>query len=285
MYKNCDFIQNINDELWLTEKEGENLTLSYRLKEIIYEENSPIQHILIVDSYDFGRMLVLDGIVQTTEKDGFVYNEMICHIPLSLHPNAKNVLIIGGGDCGVLNELSKYPSLNEIHMVEIDKSVVEASLKYLKGVSGGKIHKKATLFFEDGIKFIQDKKGYYDVIIIDSSDPLGQAEALFEKDFYKSVYEALKPDGIMSCQSESPIYYSDVLKNSYNSIKELFPLVKLYSATIPTYPGSFWTFTIGSKKYNTVARDDFSLDTKYVNKNIINTCFNNAEFIENLINS
>lgn len=244
-----NYLEEINGDLWLIEDEQDNLKVSYRIKEVIYEEQTPFQHLMILNSYDFGRMLVLDGVVQTTSLDGYIYNEMIAHVPLAIHPDPKTVLIIGGGDCGVAKEVCKYENIEKIHMVEIDRQVVTACKQYLPAVSGKLSDPRVEFIFADGVAFAKTKKNEYDVIIVDSSDPVGPAHVLFEKSFYQSLYQALKQDGIMVCQSQSPIFHKKIMNQTYHRIEEFFPHVKRYTAVVPTYPGGLWSFTIGSKQY------------------------------------
>jgi len=275
------YLQKVGDEIWFTETDRNNLKIDYRIKEIVYSETSPFQHIMVLDSYDFGRMLVLDGAIQTTELDGFIYNEMITHIPLNIHPGAKNVLIIGGGDCGAAREVAKYPSIERIDMVEIDEMVVKTCKTYLKEVSGDLSDTRVNFIFEDGTRFVKQKKDYlYDVIIVDSSDPVGPAVKLFELEFYKDLYDNLTDDGLMVCQSESPVFYYEMMLNINRRLKSVFPFVKVYLAIVPTYPGGFWSFTIGSKKYIDPNPEAFDKETKYVNKEIIRSCFALPGFIK-----
>jgi len=269
-----------DQELWLTEEEREDLKISYRIKEILYEAQSEFQHVMVLDSYSFGRMLVLDGIVQTTSIDGYIYNEMISHVPLSIHPDPKQVLIIGGGDCGAAKEICKYRSVERIDMVEIDKLVVEACTKHLPEVSGRLSDPRVQFIFDDGVRFALNKENEYDVVIVDSSDPIGPAKSLFEKSFYESLHKALKKDGLMVCQSQSPIFHSEIMKQTFQRISDLFDEVKLYTAVVPTYPGGLWSFTIGSKRSITPNPEKLSeRDTHYVNKQIIESCFSLPQFV------
>lgn len=268
------WLQKIDDEWWLVEDERGNMKVSYRVKEVLFAGTSPFQHVLVVDTYDFGPTLVLDGAVQTTSKDGHIYNEMITHIPLLTHPNPRKVLIIGGGDCGAAREVCKYDQVEEIHMVEIDELVVKVSKQYLPEVSGNLSDERVQFIFQDGTKFIKAHQKEYDVIIIDSSDPVGPAVELFSHSFYADVARALKEDGLMVCQSQSPIFHQDVLKQTYRHIHQLFPIVRVYQAVVPTYPGGLWSFTLGSKRYkpeNLGAKWD--KEAKYVNKEILEGCF------------
>lgn len=280
MEKVVQYIQKVGNDLWLTEDERQNLKISYRIKDVIYSEQSPFQHVMVLDSYDFGRMLVLDGVVQTTSTDGHIYNEMISHVPLSIHPNPEKVLIIGGGDCGVAREVCKYPNVKEIDMVEIDELVVKACKEHLPEVSGNLNDPRVNFLFIDGVQFAAEKENEYDVIIVDSSDPVGPAEQLFSKEFYTNLHRALKEDGVMVCQSQSPLFHLDVLKQSYSHIDSLFPITKLYTAVVPTYPGGMWSFTIGSKKYENVHVTNFSKETKYVNQEILEGCFKLPAFLK-----
>ncbi|MDK2801628.1 MAG: spermidine synthase [Clostridiales bacterium] len=278
------YIQKVNNELWLTEDERDNLKLSYRIKEIVYAGHSPFQHVMILDSYDFGRMLVLDGVVQTTSLDGFIYNEIISHMPLNFHPNPKQVLIIGGGDCGVAREVAKYPGVEKIDMVEIDELVVKVCKEHLQEVSGNLSDPRVHFIYADGVKFAKEHNNEYDVIIVDSSDPIGPAKQLFELSFYQNLYDSLKEDGVMVCQSQSPIFHFDILKQTYKRINSLFPITKLYTAVVPTYPAGLWSFTLGSKKYQTVNTDNFDKDTRYINKEILEKAFYLPEFVKNQLN-
>lgn len=278
------YLTKDGQDYWLTEDEYDFLKIDYRIKEVIFKEKSPYQEVMILDSYPFGRMLTLDGIVQTTAADGYIYNEMISHVPIAIHQNPKKVLIIGGGDCGVAREVSKYEQIEQIDMVEIDEVVTKACLEHLTEVSGGLSDERVNFIFEDGVKFVKDKKNEYDIIIVDSSDPIGPAKALFEKSFYESLHVALKDDGLMVCQSQSPIFHQDVMKQSYSRIKEIFKEAKMYTAVVPTYPGGLWSFTIGTKK-------DFKIDvskvknkeTRYVNEAIIESSFTLPQFLVELL--
>jgi spermidine synthase len=277
------YTQQINGETWLVEDDRDNLKISYRLKEIVAEEQSEFQHVMIVDSYDFGRALVLDGIVQTTSADGYIYNEMITHVPLSIHPNAKKVLIIGGGDCGAAREAAKYEQLETIDQVEIDESVVKLSLEHLPEVSGRLSDPRVNFLFADGMEYIKQNKDTYDVIIVDSSDPVGFAEALFAKNFYQDIYDSLKTDGLMVCQSMSPFLNKAITSQTYGRIGEIFPYHKLYIATVPTYPGALWSFTIGSKRHQNIYVRSFDKQTKYVNDKILQSCFELPTFLQEFV--
>ena len=279
------YLDNVQGSIWLTEDEKENLKISYRIHQVLFEETSPFQHVMVVDSHTFGRMLVLDGIVQTTTLDGFIYNEMISHMPLSIHPNPRHVLIIGGGDCGAAQEAVKYPSVEQVDLVEIDEAVVRACKAFMPEISGGpdsdpRIH----FHYCDGVEYAKRYRNKYDVVIVDSSDPIGPAVQLFETSFYQSLYDILKDDGLMVCQSQSPILHQDIMVQSYKRISGLFPHVKMYTAVVPTYPGGLWSFTIGSKRE--IPKPEqirFDKQAKYVNEGVLRSAFALPAFVEKLL--
>ena len=272
-------VKKNNGELWLEEFESNGFKASYKINDIIYSEKSKFQEISIVDSEMFGKILVLDGIVQTTALDGHIYNEMISHIPILTHSNPKNILVIGGGDCGVVSELAKYDFVENIDLVEIDELVVSSCKEHLQEISNNISDQRINYLFEDGAKYVKEKQNHYDLVIVDSSDPIGPAEILFRYDFYKDIYNSLKYDGVMVCQSQSPIFHMDVLTQSYNNIKELFNESKLYTAVVPTYPGGLWSFTLGSKQDINIDTSKLSPNTRYINKDILHSCFKLPKFI------
>ncbi len=277
------FLKEINGETWLVEDERDNMKLDYRIKEVISSKESPFQKVNVIDLHDFGRCLVLDGVIQTTELDGYIYNEMISHIPAVTHENPQDVLVIGGGDCGVVKELIKYKDLKSIDMVEIDRVVVEECIEHMPTIAGNSSKdERVNFLFEDGIKFVNEKSKYYDVAIVDSSDPIGPAEVLFSEDFYVSLKNSLKDDGIMVCQSQSPVFHKDVLKKTHSILKKHFPIVRIYKAIVPSYPGGMWSFTLASFKYDPLKAniEKLAKNTKYVNSDIFNSCFGLPTFMK-----
>ena len=222
-----------------------------RVKKKIFEKKTPYQFLEILDTDSFGRMLVLDGIIQTTEKDEFIYHEMISHLPLFYHGNAKKVLIIGGGDGGVLREVLKHP-VREVRLIEIDKEVIEASKKYLPFINQDVFKdERVSIFFGDGQTLIKNYKNFFDVIIIDSSDPIGPAKPLFTYLFYSRIFSALRKDGIMIAQSGNLFEEEElVLRIVKKNIEKIFPFVRIHWAVIPSYQSGAFTFTVGSKTFN-----------------------------------
>jgi len=275
-------------ELWMTEFQTQNLGLTCRIKETLFSGRSDYQEISVVDTVEFGRMLVLDGVFQTSIFDEYIYHEMISHVPLNVHPQPAHVLVIGGGDGGCVREVVKNPAVQQVDMVEIDGIVVEVSKKYLPEISSAMIanHPKLHLRIGDGIHHVKNTEGRYDVVIVDCSDPIGPGEGLFTADFYRDVYKALKPDGLFVQQTESPFYHQELVRKSYQDINDLFPIARLYLANIPLYPGGLHCFTIGSKKYDPLhvdATKTSGLPGRYYNQGIQKSCFVLPEFVRELL--
>lgn len=273
-------------DMWLKEAQIGNAAMTYQVKETLVTKKTDFQDLAIIDTYAFGRMLLLDGIVQTTIKDEFVYHEMISHIPLYTHPNPKKVLVVGGGDGGAIREILKHPSVEKAVLCEIDRSVIEECKKYLPEISCELDNPRCEIFIGDGIKYVHEHKNEFDIIIVDSTDPFGAAEGLFGGSFYKEIYECLTADGIFIAQTETPFYLPHVVKNVFSDAKELFPVTKLFMAAIPTYPSGYWSFTVGSKKYDpekVELQDKYDVTTKYYTKQLHKACFTLPKYVEELI--
>lgn len=274
---------------WFFEDQTKNLKIGVKINNILYSEKTKYQNLAVVDTLEFGRMLVLDDIIQTTVADEFVYHEMITHIPIFTHSSPEKVLVVGGGDGGAIREILKHPSISKAVLVEIDEGVVKASQKYLPEISKGLNDLRAQVVIEDGIRYIKEHKNEFDIIIIDSTDPIGPAVGLFALEFYKNVFNCLKDDGLFVAQTESPFFNKDLIKKVFTDINSLFPITRLYLANVPTYPGGLWTFTMGSKKYDPLNKDIKDIDkvtglnTKYFNADIFKTCFVLPEFVRELI--
>jgi spermidine synthase len=212
--------------------------MSLRVRSILHTEQSKYQDVLVFESTDYGNVLVLDGVIQCSERDEFSYQEMIAHLPLASHPNPERVLVIGGGDGGVLREVVKHESVKEAVLCDIDEAVPRNSRKYLPNMAAGLDHPKSTVIIGDGFAFLQDpkNKASFDVIITDSSDPVGPAESLFQPPYFKLLKEALKPGGHISTQGECQWLHLPLIRNLRQSTKELFPVAEYAFTTIPTYP-------------------------------------------------
>ncbi|MCA9424512.1 MAG: polyamine aminopropyltransferase, partial [Candidatus Omnitrophica bacterium] len=223
---------------WFIEKTPMNagFALGAKIKEKLFETQSDFQKIEVYDTEQFGRMLVLDGVIQLTESDEFSYHEMFVHVPMNAHPDPKHVLVVGGGDGGMVRELVKYPQLETIEMCEIDEQVVRISEKLLPFTSSGLTDSRVTLYFEDAAEFLKRKAGAYDLILVDSSDPVGPAEVLFREPFFESIHGALKPGGAALTQCETIFLFLDIIEKMVQIGKELFPTVEYMNTLVPTYP-------------------------------------------------
>ncbi|WP_346355540.1 polyamine aminopropyltransferase [Azotosporobacter soli] len=276
-------------DLWFTEFQTKNLGMKVRVKETLYMGKSQFQDVAVIDTEQFGRMLVLDGVFQTSIKDEFTYHEMIAHVPMLTHPNPKRVLVIGGGDGGTIREVVKHAALEKAEMVEIDGVVVEVSKQFLPEISEALLnnHPKVELKICDGIQHMKDADGIYDVIIVDCSDPIGPGEGLFTGAFYKDVYKALKPDGLFVQQTESPFFHQELIRYLHKEISALFPVTRMYLSNVPLYPGGMHSFTMGSKKYDPLAIEvpETPFATRYYNKDLHKTCFSLPGFVKDLTGS
>ena len=242
-------------EVWFTEKQTENLSLSCQVSEVLVNKVTSFQEIGIFETPSFGRMLVLDGYIQTTEMDEYLYHEMIAHVPMNTHPDPRYVLVIGGGDGGTVREVLKHPSIEKVTMVEIDREVVEACREYLPVTSQALGNPNVKVEFEDGFQFLNRHPGQFDIVIVDSTEPVGPAAELFGREFYELAYKALAPGGILVAQTESPFYNRDLIVSSHKYLKEFFPVVEMYLAPVPSYPGGLWSFTLASRQNQPTAEE------------------------------
>ena len=220
----------------LYEKEG--FTCAFRADKVLYEEETGQQHLVIFENGLFGRMMALDGITQVTERDEFIYHEMMTHVPILAHGNAKRVLIIGGGDGGILREVIRHRSVEHVTMVEIDPAVTDFCKKQLPQISAGAFDDpRLNLVFADGAKFVEDTDESYDVVIVDSTDPIGPGEVLFREEFYRAARARLTPGGVIVTQNGVPFMQGDELQGTMERFRRLFKVASCYLATIPTYVG------------------------------------------------
>jgi spermidine synthase len=234
-------------DLWIRERFQDRTELGYKVSDVLHHSVSEFQEIDIVDTVALGRMLLLDGMVMTSERDEFIYHEMIAHIPLLAHPHPKTVLVIGGGDGGTIREVLKHPSVERAVLCEIDGEVIEVCKKYLPSIAGQLDNSRVTIEVRDGAAYIANHQNVFDVILIDSTDPIGPGEKLFTKEFYQNTLAALTENGIMVCQSESPVAVPDECRRINQLLRSVFPYVQPYTACIPSYPGGQWTWSFCSK--------------------------------------
>lgn len=278
-------------EMWFSELHTPNVKISVRIDKQLYSGQSDYQRIDVFESPEFGRFVALDGDIIFSEADEFVYNEMVTHVPMSVHPNVKKVLIIGGGDGGVAREFCRYPEIEEIDVVESDDMFVDVCRQFFPETAKGFEDPRVKIFYEDGLKFLRKKLNEYDIIVNDSTDPFGHTEGLFTKEFYGSCFKALKEDGITVYQHGSPFYDEDEVacrsmhRKAYNS----FPISRVYQAHIPTCPSGYWLFGFASKKYHPL--NDFkperfnsrNFHTDYYTTNLHMGAFMLPKYVEDLL--
>lgn len=278
-------------ELWYTEEHTANVRFSIKVDQHLYSAQSKYQKIDIMESYEFGKFLALDGSMMLTEKDEFIYHEMMVHVPMATNPEIKKVLVIGGGDGGAIRELVRYKGIESIDLVEIDEMVVNACKTHLQGTACELENEKVHIYYGDGLKFIRQKENRYDLIIVDSTDPFGPGEGLFTKEFYGNCYKALTEEGILVNQHESPYYeaYANSLQQAYKKMIGFFPVIKLYNAYIPTYPSGNWIFGFASKKFNPITDLDekawqaLEIETGYYNTDIHKGSFAIPNYVKRLL--
>lgn len=278
-------------ELWFTENHTDNVKFSMRVDRHIISLKSDFQKIDVFHSPEFGKVLVIDDYVMLTEKDEFIYHEMIAHVPMAVNPGIKRVLVIGAGDGGTVRELTRYNSLERIDMVEIDRMVVQICKEFIPLTASKLNDSKVNLYFEDGLKFVKAKNNEYDLIIVDSTDPVGPGAELFTMDFYESCFNALNDEGILVNQHESPYYENDAdaMQKAHKKIKSIFPIAAVYQAHIPTYASGHWLFGFASKKYKPVEdlKEDLwnslGLVTNYYNTDLHKGSFYIPNYVKRLL--
>jgi len=278
-------------ELWYTENHTKNVKFSIKVDKQLVSTESEFQRIDVFESYEFGKILVLDGYLMLTEKDEFIYHEMITHIPMAVNPEIKDVLVIGAGDGGTIRELTRYESIENIDMVEIDKLVVDVCKEYIPQTASKLDDDRVNIYYEDGLKFVRSKQNVYDLIIVDSTDPFGPGEDLFTREFYGNCYKALKKNGILVNQHESPYYPNDAvaMQRAHNRIRSVFPVARVYQAHIPTYPSGHWLFGFASKGLDPIADlkeekwNSLGLKTKYYNTDLHKGCFAIPNYVKELL--
>ena len=278
-------------ELWYTEEHTKNVRFSIKVDKQLISVKSDFQRIDIFESQEFGRFLTLDGFMMLTEKDEFIYHEMITHVPMAVNPKAKKILVIGAGDGGTVRELVKYVHIKRIDMVEIDKMVVDVCREYLPKTANKLDDERVHIYYEDGLKFVRSKTNEYDIVIVDSTDPFGPGEDLFTREFYGNCFNALKDDGILVNQHESPYYEADAkaTARANKQLRAVFPFATVYQLHIPTYPSGHWLFGFASKKYNPVEDlkadewNKFGIETRYYNTELHKGAFALPNYVKDLI--
>ncbi len=278
---------------WYPESLYSDFQQSFEIENIVFEGRTKFQEMVIFENKRFGRVLALDGVIQTTEADEFCYHEMMTHVPLVAHGDTKNVLIIGGGDGGVLREAIKHP-LDRVTMIELDETVVQLCREHMPSLSNGAFDDpKADLRFMDGIKFVSETSDTFDVIIVDSTDPIGPGEVLFTEEFYRNCARCLTERGILITQSGVAWMQEEEARATFKRMESIFLDPNLYITQVPTYAAGLMTLGWGSKskeprltpKSEIEKRiSGLNLESRYYNAEIHEACFSLPAYIENLKN-
>ena len=271
-------------ELWFTEEQTRDMRLSLRVDGTLLHAQTPYQELAVLDTPEYGRTIVLDGAIQITERDEFCYSEMMAHVPLCAHPAPASVLIVGGGDGAVLREVLRHPCVARAVLVDIDEQVVEASRRFLPSVAASMDDPRAEVRCTDAIEYIRNAHGEFDVAIVDSTDPVDFAAGLFEAPFYRDLRQALREDGMVIAQTESPFSDASVVKGAYDALRRVFPEVRLCWGAMPTYPTGMWTYTVGSSSYDpSVPVRSCPPGTRYYTPDVHRAAFALPAFLSELI--
>ena len=274
---------------WYKETLYKDISQSFKVERIIHREQTELQDLVIFENKAMGRVLALDGVIQTTEGDEFFYHEMMGHVPLIAHGNARRVLIIGGGDGGLLEEVLKHKAIERVVMVEIDRYVIDLSKKYLPSIPGKAFEDPRTeIVIADGAKYVAETAERFDVIMVDSTDPMGPGEVLFTAAFYADCKRCMQPGGIMVTQNGVPFFQPDELSTTWQRLKPLFPDVSFYVVPVPSYYGGFMTLgwaSLDPKHRRTAAAEierrigAVAIETRYYNPGVHQACFQLPNYV------
>lgn len=273
---------------------NERTGLTVGVNKLLFSEETPYQTVEVFETDTWGNLMTIDGMVMLSEKDEFVYHEMLAHVGMFSHPNPERILIVGGGDGGTAREVMRHSSVDQVDMVEIDETVVRASKEFLPEV-GDWDNPKLNVLFEDGIQFVKDIGDQYDVIIIDGSDPVGPAEGLFEGEFMQACYDGLSDDGVLTAQTESPWVkdYHNSMSKVFTALENIYDNSMMYLAYIPLYPAGMWSFSFASKGVDPLSDEtlnrvenglkEFDAEMKYYNPDVHKGCFALPNFVVDII--
>jgi spermidine synthase len=259
------------DNTWYTEQwADQGSAISLKVTRKLHEERSAFQLVEIWETETFGRLMTLDGLVMVTGRDNFIYHEMLSHPALLTHPAPKRVLIIGGGDCGTLREVLRHPGVEHALQIEIDERVTRVAEQFFPELCESNGDPRAELRFEDGVEWVRNvPEGSYDVILVDSTDPVGPAEGLFTADFYRACHRALRPGGVVAGQSESPLFHLPIIQGLHRAMKDAgFPSVETLTFPQCTYPSGWWSVTLAHREARPASIRACAFPTRYYNAEI-----------------
>lgn len=271
---------------WFYEPYNDISAIGIHITDLLHHEQSPFQDIKVHATVGHGRLLLLDDMVMLTELDEFVYHDLITHVPLCIHADPRQVLVVGGGDGGTVREVLKHPGVERVVLCEIDERVTRVCQQWIPSVAGALEDPRVELVFADAVEYVRGHTGAFDAVLVDSSEPIGPAAGLFEGSFFADLRRALRPGGIVSAQTESPFYAADTVRNVFREIRGVFQQVHGYFGSIPTYPGGCWTFALASDERSPAMLDErraAALRCKYFNLGIARGTFALPEFARLLI--
>jgi spermidine synthase len=282
---------SLTESEWFTEIYGEATAFSVRYTRKVLDTTSDFQKIEIFDTDALGRVLILNGCFMVTDKDSFIYHEMLVHPAMSVLSEPRKVLIIGGGDGGAVTEVVKYPSVESVTLCEIDRMVVDSCREHFPEISQGLSDPRAQVVCEDGAAFVRNFTEEFDLVLVDSTDPVGPGVALFETGFYESVRNSLKKRGAAVFQTESPLFMGDVFSSTVRDLRHVFgtDAATPYLATIPSYPGGLWSFTFCSEGVDPMysgSREfprDQARNLRYYNAQVHSAAFALPVFVRKLL--
>ncbi|MET3558150.1 spermidine synthase [Streptococcus rupicaprae] len=278
-------------DLWFSDFHQDNVKLSINVEREVYSEHSEYQHIAVLDSKEYGRILALDGELITTEKDESFYSEMVVHVPMNTKSDIKTVLVIGGLDGGVLTELEKYETIETIDVVELDQRAVEVCQEYLPQSKVAFQDERVNLYIQDALKFVRRKENAYDLIIVDSANPFGLNESLFTREFYGNCYNALTENGILISQQANSFYQEDVtaFRHIRDRLQAVFPRNTVYLTSVPSYAAGYLLVGFSSKgidpKESTQLASRSAISTQYYNDDIHVGAFYLPNYIKEMLTS
>jgi len=264
--------------------------IAIKAGKLLFSDQSEFQKVEVFETESaLGRVLTLDDLMMTTEGDEYHYHEMIAHVPMMHHKNPKTVLVIGGGDGGTVREVLKHDTVEKVVLCEIDGMVIDACKQFLPTISCELDNPKCEILVEDAIEYIKDKENMFDIVLIDSTDPMGPGEGLFTEEFYTNVKRSLKPGGIVAAQSESPFVNKTEIKKMYDLLKKVFPICSTYTSNIPTYPGGYWAWAFCSETVKPLSYlderrcEDITKTCKIYNKDYHNARFALPNYLKELL--
>jgi spermidine synthase len=271
---------------WFYEHYKDLSAIGIHIRKLIHEERSEFQAIKVYDTVGHGRLLTLDDMVMLTELDEFVYHDLLSHIPLCIHEDPKEVLVVGGGDGGSVREVLKHRGVRRVVQCEIDERVTRVCQEYIPTVAGHLEDPRVELVFADAVEYVRAHAGTFDAILVDSTEPIGPAAGLFGRDFFVDLRRALRPGGVISAQTESPFYAADTVRAVFGVLRGVFPEVHAYYGAVPTYPSGCWTFALasdGRTPENVDMARAKALTSRYFNAAVARGAFALPEFIRRLV--